>query len=225
MDKLKVRLVIWVTSDCNLHCPHCSQRHTMLSNKDYEMAMEEVNYIVQSCKERDLFFDCIEITGGEPSLWSNLQEGVKRFAEICNTVTLVTNGNEPEKILGLNLETWGVSATQATPEQLKRYANERKVFFNSHPHKKFPEEPVPDSLPAQCCVALSPDGLPQNNIMYLRGWVYYCCNAFALSKKAGSEDGTWLPFELDFISYFNNKKFDKKICSYCLCNQKIYNKL
>ena len=223
---MKTRLVIWVTSECNLHCPYCSQRHTRTKHKGYEMPMSEVAYIVVSCIVRDIRFDCIEITGGEPSLWSNLKEGVKEFARISDFVTLVTNGNDPDRILDLKLYTFGVSTTQATDEQLQQYKSaDRQIFYNSYPHKRLPEEPVTDSLPAKCCVALTPTMEPQNNIMYVRGWVYYCCNAFALSRKAGHEDGTRIPFENDFMAYFNNKVFDKQICSYCICNQIIYNKL
>lgn len=219
------RLMIWVTSDCSLNCKWCSQRYTRKRFEGYQMSLDEVEYIVNNCQRRGLYFDVIEITGGEPSLWENLEYGVRRFGYICDSVTLVTNGNNPERIKALGLKEWVVSASQATQEQIEAY-RDTPAIYNTHQHRQPPTEPLDDVLPADCCVALTPNGAyPQNLIMYLRGKVYYCCNAFALSEFAGEETGTVCDFEDDFMVLFSDKTYDKQICRYCICNHNVWNRI
>lgn len=223
---MKTRFYIWVTSDCNLKCKWCSQRHTIQQNLSYQMSMVEVYNIVNSCKDRGIHFDIIEITGGEPSVWKNIKKGIRAFQEICDQVTLVTNGNNPELIMSLGLNHWIVSASQATQEQIEAYkvAGDR-VVFNTHSHKCPPDTPVINSLPAKCCISVSRQGELQNGIEYIRGKVYYCCDAFTYSGKAGLTDDIVCDFEDDFLSFFSNKKYDKEICKYCLCNGNVWNKV
>ena len=220
---MKTRLYIWVTSDCNLSCPYCSQAYTMRQHKGYQMDLQEIHSIVNSCKERGLYFDIIEITGGEPSLWKNIEEGVKLFAEICDMVTLATNGNNPELILSLGLKTWIVSASQATPKQMKKYEPvKHKLTINSHTHKKAPDHPVFNSLPAICCSRVTPQGEAQVSMQYLKGNVYYCCDAFAHTEYVEESDSIVCSFEDDFLVKYKDKKYDQKICQYCLCNQNVW---
>jgi len=221
---MTTRFMIWVTSDCSLNCRWCSQRFTRQKHEGYQMSMDEIEYIVNNCQRRGLYFDVIEITGGEPSLWENLEYGVRRFGYICDTVTLVTNGNNPERIKALGLKEWVVSASQATPEQLEAYKG-TPAIYNTHAHRKPPEEPFDNVLPADCCVALTPNGVcPQNLVMYLKNKVYYCCNAFVLSEFAG-EEGIVCSFEDDFMLLFSDKTYDKEICRYCICNHNVWNKI
>ena len=224
---MKTRLLIWVTSDCNLKCKWCSQRYTMDQHRGYQMTMYEVIYIVQSCLHRGIYFETIELTGGEPSLWEHLEEGTRYFEKICNEVTLVTNGNNPERIIALDLKRWIVSSSQATRQQVEKYTPVRtRVWFNNHNHKPMPDEPIADSLPASCCVSRDPfTEEPQINMLYLQGKVWFCCNAYALSEKAGVTEDLWCHFENDFMGKFTEREFDKAICSYCLCNGKIWEKI
>ena len=218
------RFMIWVTSDCTLNCKWCSQRYTRRKHDGYQMSMDEIEYIVNNCQRRGLYFDVIEITGGEPSLWENLEYGVRRFGYICDTVTLVTNGNNPERIKSLGLKEWIVSTSQATGEQLESY-KDTPAIYNTHEHREPPTEPFEDVLPADCCVSLTPDGAcPQNLIMYLKGKVYYCCNAYALSEFTG-EEGIVCSFEDNFNVLFLDKTYDKEICKYCICNHNVWNRL
>lgn len=222
---MTTRLLIWVTSFCNLKCPHCSQAYTMEMYPNYDMSIYEITHIVESCMERKIHFDVIELTGGEPSLWDHLEYGVNAFRKICDEVTLVTNGNDPERIKALGLNSWLVSSSQATKEQLRQYEG-CPVIYNSHKHKPLPEKAFEDSLPADCCVRISPEGKEQNNILYLKGLVWYCCNAYALTKNLWFIDRSiFIDFNEDFLSFYKDKKFDRHICKYCLCNHKIWNKI
>lgn len=220
-----IRLFIWVTSNCNLSCKWCSQNYTMTQNKGYQMSQQEITDIVNECIRCGIIFDTIEITGGEPTLWDNIEFGVNWFKTICGTLTLATNGNNPELVKSLGLKTWIVSESQATLDQMSHYRNISGLTINSHSHKKIPAEPIPNSLPAECVLRNSPQGIPQNALMYLRGKIYYCCNAFALSDRAEITNEIFCNFEDDYITKFSGKKFDKEICSYCLCNSKVWNSI
>ncbi len=225
---MRTRLLIYVTSECNLSCKWCNQKYTMSQNEGYEMSMEEVHAIVESCKRRNIRFNYIELTGGEPTLWKHIREGVAAFRRISNEVTLVTNGNNPELILSLDLRTWGVSASQATKAQLEKYRNSTSgsIFYNAHSHKQTPDKPLPDTLPADCGVSYLPHKrIQQNSYTYIRGKVYYCCTAFPLSEKVGLTPDLVCDFEDNFIAKFADKTFNKSICSYCLCNKKVWMQL
>jgi hypothetical protein len=224
------RLVIWVTSVCNLSCKFCNQRYTMDNNPEYQMSIDEVKYIVNSCLERGIHFDIIEITGGEPSLWENITEGVPLLNQITKTLTLVTNGNNPDLIISLGLKGWGVSATQATKEQLAKFDRVRdRAFINGHTHKQVPFVPIEDSLPAACCVRGDPDlhamAGEVNSMMYIRGNVYYCNCAFALQERIPLNEDVVCKFEDDFVAKFINKQYDQEMCKYCLCNSNVWNKI
>lgn len=158
------KLVVWVTSDCTLKCRYCSQKYTMEYHKEYQMTQSEVDYIVSSCKRRGIRFSRVELTGGEPSLWENLEYGVERFKELTDNIFLVTNGNNPDRIIDLKLNDFIVSSSQASSLQLAKYQNVKGISYNAHQHKKLPVEPYLDSLPANCCVRLSHHGVLKNKL-------------------------------------------------------------
>jgi len=225
---MKTRLYIWVTSDCNLACPYCSQQNTMKENKGYQMSIDEAYRIVKSCQQRNLHFDTIELTGGEASLWKHIREGVVMFGRIADNVTLATNGNNPDLVKSLGMKTWIVSASQATKEQMAKYEPiKRRLTINKHRHKKMPNSPVINSLPALCATSRDPlTGEPQTCFQYLRGKVYHCCDAAAHCYRLGlSHEEYSCDFEEDFIKRFYHKTYNKEICQYCLANQKVWNQL
>lgn len=221
---MRTRFYIWVTSDCNLSCKWCIQRYTMDQNKGYSMQRDEIDYIVDSCKSRSIHFNIIELTGGEVSLWEHLEYGVQKFSEICNYVTLATNGNNPERIIALDLKTWIVSASQATPEQLNKYEKVKdKIAFNYHKHKKMPDHAVVNSLPSRCCTSTDSFKVRQTTMEYIRGKVWYCPDAFAHTEKTGVYPEIVFDFKRDFINKFSRKRYNQKICQYCLGNGNIWN--
>ena len=193
--------------------------------RGYQMSRKEIKNIVDSCIIRRIRFKTIELTGGEVTMWENLEYGVHMFERIADEVTFVTNGNHPERVIALNLPKWIVSASQASKSQLEKYEPYKdRITFNSHKHKKLPTEPVLDSLPALCCLRTDPYGVPQEVFWYALGEVWYCCDAFAHSEYCTDKDIV-CKFEEDFISKFSNKTYDKCICQYCLCNRKVWDKI
>lgn len=224
--KERVKFLIWVTSDCNMSCPLCNQAHTMRTHKGYQMSMKEVFGIVESCKKRGIHFEDIELIGGEPTLWINLKEGVKELKKITDHIFFVTNGTNPEIPPASGVDRWVVSISQVTRENKKVFAKygTSKMKFTGHYHKKVPDKPLDGVLPADCVASRCtfPPHQPENNIVYLKGKMYYCNLVVGLSDRLPIEEDTVCDFEDDFLSFFKDKKFDKEMCRYCLCNHKVW---
>jgi hypothetical protein len=202
------------------------QKDVMKMDPDYDMSTIEIREIVSSLERRNIRFDIIEITGGEPTLWSNIRYGVTMFKTVADKVTLVTNGCDPSLVMSLNLPFFGVSASQTTTEQLSKFEPVKDKFFtNDHQHKKPPIKPVPGSLPAKCTLIHTRAQEKQIMLGYMYRRIYYCCNACALGEIVGVDLATICDFEDDFLEKFKDRKFDRAICSVCLCNSKVWDKV
>lgn len=226
-----MRLMIWVTSLCNLNCPHCSQKPTMAAFRDYNMTLDELRWIVADSVNRGLHYEMIEFTGGEASMWPHLEDAVDivKASGICDEIFLVTNGNNPDRIVSLShkLSFYVLSTSQATKfqEAVHKYAK-CPVLTNSHKHKPVPHKPIAGTLPATCCVANNPHGKPSDQYLYLDGRIYYCCNAFANATILGCMDESLsCSFSDDFVTYFANKDYKHPICSVCVCNANVWGKI
>ncbi len=88
----KVAAVIW-TPGCNLRCPICYNIDLVL-NKPGLPCYPEERIIAHLKKERD-FLDGLVITGGEPTLQSDLLQFVKKIKTAGFLVKLDTNGTNP----------------------------------------------------------------------------------------------------------------------------------
>ena len=225
---INLKLLIWVTSDCNLKCPLCNQNYTIITHLNYQMSMEELRHIIDSCKVRGIRFSNIELIGGEPTLWKHLRDGVEALKEITDDVWFVTNGNDPELVISLGLKHWIVSTNQCTQAQLERFAGHYdKIKYNPCAHKIVPDIPLPDSLPAICNVSHSPfnSSIEENGLGYLFGDVYYCNCIVALGDMTPITNDLICRFEDDFVMKFAEKKFDKPACQRCLCNDKVWTRI
>jgi organic radical activating enzyme len=220
-------MLIWVTSGCNLKCPLCIVRHAQKVLDGYEMGIAEVKFFIQSCKDRKIHFDTIIFTGGEPTVWKHLFPATVWFylSGITDKIALISNGCLPQKIFDISpmLSHYAISATQATAENIELFKRSGDtIVFNNEGHRTPQTEPVENSLPAVCGNSMDLLGKPTNQIHYMAGKVYYCCNALIQSEHTGLTDDLVCDFTEDFIQKFSNKLYDKAICSYCLCNDKVW---
>ena len=221
-----VHMVVWVTSRCNLRCPLCNERSAIEENPNYDMPLEELHQFIDSSVRRGIHYAAVELTGGEPTLWPHFVEGLRMLAnsEIANWTTFVTNGRDATAVASAVHEitpVYGVSATQATPEQVAEHLRiNPNVFVNSSPHRRTPDLPVPGSLPAICVVENNRVGRHVLPLAYYDGWVYHCCTARALGGHRLS-----CPFEGDFLQFFTDTPRSQPICQQCLCNSKVWSSL
>jgi len=86
---------------CNFRCPFCHNKNLVLNQNIEEIPFEEVlNFL----KLRKNMLDAVCITGGEPTLYSNLKETIKAIKELGYFVKLDTNGTNPEMLKELIAE-------------------------------------------------------------------------------------------------------------------------
>jgi organic radical activating enzyme len=223
-------LLLWVTSKCNLKCPLCSVKHIQILYPDYEMSIDEVKEIIESTKKRNIHYGMIQYGGGEPTQWSNLKEATKLFYEsgITDAITLISNGTAPNDIFEIYpmLSCYAISATQSPPQNIELFRKSgHKVDFNFSKHKSVPLLPLPNTLPASCCNNYDYLKRLTNQIHYVNGKVYYCCYALSLGNKTEITSDLYCDFKDNFIEKFQNKKYNKQICQYCLCNGNVWSQI
>ena len=80
------------TCGCNMNCWYCHNRDLITQQTgDYDE-----NKILDFLKERKGFLDAVVVTGGEPTLQTDLKEFVKKVKDMGYLVKLDTNGTNPE---------------------------------------------------------------------------------------------------------------------------------
>ena len=81
---------------CNFRCPFCHNSSLVL-NPDSQMALNEEE-IFAFLKKRRNMLDGVVITGGEPTLHSDLPLLIKKIKELGHLVKLDTNGSHPAMV-------------------------------------------------------------------------------------------------------------------------------
>jgi hypothetical protein len=192
------------------------------------MSLEELDHFILSCKTRNIRFDFIELTGGEPTLWPLFEEGVKKLveSEITERVTFITNGSSPElavRVANQHNLRYVVSKTQATPAQIEYHKNYGVgVSWNTEPHIECPTSLHLENVPASCSQKQSREGFVVRELCYDQGKVWYCCTAEANMRRLGVDDPTLCcNFDDDYDTFFKDRKFDRTICGSCLCNSRM----
>ena len=213
-----------------MDCPLCMVKHTMSCYPGYEMTMEELRGITSSSKKRGIHYDTITLTGGEPTSWPNLKQALKELyiSKIADNLTLITNGTNIEKIIEVKpfLNYYAVSYTQCGMKRKAEFdALGHTIIYNGGEHKVIPTEPLKDTIPTECCNEKSFIGVKQNQVHYIAGKVYYCCYAKLFEYQIPLKGDMVCDFTDDFVAKFSNKKYDKEICKYCICNHKVWKQI
>ena len=93
----KKKLRISITSSCNMKCSYC---HNEGNKGQSSLQIEQIRKILKKCK--NIEFDTVRLTGGEPLLVENIENICKMIIEEFNlNVEINTNGIEIEKLLNL----------------------------------------------------------------------------------------------------------------------------
>lgn len=91
------------TQGCNMNCVFCHNRCLIGETQQNTVTGDEIFAFLQ---KRKGFLDGVVVTGGEPTLQSDLQGFIKRIKDLGYPVKLDTNGTNPEvieKLLDKNL--------------------------------------------------------------------------------------------------------------------------
>lgn len=81
---------------CNFRCPFCHNGELVLHDKLYDEYFEEE--IFKYLRKRIGLLDGVTISGGEPTLYKDLPELIKKIKDIGYKVKLDTNGTNPQML-------------------------------------------------------------------------------------------------------------------------------
>ncbi|MGD8545748.1 MAG: anaerobic ribonucleoside-triphosphate reductase activating protein [Candidatus Bathyarchaeota archaeon] len=87
----RVATVLFATG-CNLRCPYCQNWRIVVDPSPPFLSAEKV---VQILEDRKMYLNAVVITGGEPTIYADLPEFLKKLKEAGFDLKLDTNGFSP----------------------------------------------------------------------------------------------------------------------------------
>jgi hypothetical protein len=216
---LRNTITIYTNSECNLACPACNDRDRAKADPTYETTVNDIDRLIESCQRHGYEFE-VNLAGGEPLLWSNLEVAVDRISRaVCfGSITLFTNGMYPDRLSDelvdrlttVRVSVFGSVNAAAIEKVRSRVPPGKLRLFDARVHYHNARDRGPDSvLPARCWTA--------EEIEYFNGRVYVCCMARNLALRFG------LPFksnpvESPFMDGLADGRYVMEGCRYCLAN-------
>ncbi|MEA2088854.1 MAG: radical SAM protein [Patescibacteria group bacterium] len=102
------KVVLELTSSCNLNCKHCFYRHNKKYHSSNFLKKEKFFVLIDKFKKNNI--SKLVLTGGEPTIHPNFIEIANYAKKKISKVTLCTNGvikNKKlrDKIIDLNFDT------------------------------------------------------------------------------------------------------------------------
>jgi len=91
----KVSAVVFLAG-CNFRCPFCQNRDLVLTPEKIPSIPEKE--ILGFLEERKKWLDGVVVTGGEPTIWKDLPEFLRKIKELGYPVKLDTNGVNPKML-------------------------------------------------------------------------------------------------------------------------------
>ena len=86
------------TNGCNFRCHFCHNKNLVLNKDIKEISFEEIyNFL----KLRKNMLEAVVITGGEPTIYSNLEEKLQKIKDLGYYIKLDTNSSNPDVIINL----------------------------------------------------------------------------------------------------------------------------
>ena len=85
------RLRLSITDSCNLMCNYCTNEGQLHNYGNY-LSLDFINRLYKKIVSEGIFVRKINITGGEPLLHPDLIQIIKMSKDVCNSITLNTNG-------------------------------------------------------------------------------------------------------------------------------------
>jgi pyruvate formate lyase activating enzyme len=103
---LKTSLIEWsgkicsvlFTPGCNFRCPFCHNPDLVDPQKIDKNILKDEEEIIKDLEERKKWIDAVVITGGEPTLQSDLHDFLKKIKIMGFLTMMHTNGTRPEII-------------------------------------------------------------------------------------------------------------------------------
>ena len=117
------------TQGCNFKCPYCHNPDLIPVNSKNKEYMN-LNYFWDFLKKRKKFLDGIVITGGEPTLQSDLVEFIEKIKSKNFKVKLDTNGAKPEivrELINNELINYIAMDIKSSLPKYNNYSNDNEI--------------------------------------------------------------------------------------------------
>jgi hypothetical protein len=218
-------LILHAISACTLSCEHCGQGAWRDDTPQYKLTLEQVKKLLDVSRSSGYEIKEIIISGGEPTLWKDLDPSLKLFKEypdVVKTVTLFSNGTRPineETIKNVNsviisfYKGSSVPFIQAAREKCVQLGVKFKLK-NKDKFYPWPKEAVPDSVPGRCvCPFMS----------LLGDEIAVCGEIFEIEKRYKVDASQFrTKVEVGFMNAFNKVRLGAMdICSMCIENMNV----
>ncbi len=121
----RVAAVLW-TPGCNLRCPFCYNAELVLQELRPRTAPIATQSVLEKLRQRRHFLDGVVVTGGEPTLQTDLSEVLRRVKDLGLAVKLDTNGTQPRvlaRLLAAQLVDYVALDIKAPPGQYASYTH------------------------------------------------------------------------------------------------------
>ena len=228
-------LSIKTTTACTFpRCKNCSAISFMDANRGWQTPIGDIEKLIEYSKGAGYFFSHILLSGGEPLLWDNVVEGTRLLGSsgITENLILVTNAlaidfDNLDKVLGIiaDVDEFRISRYSRNAAVISRFLGivednpyRRKITVdNKMTHMIPPKEPVPNSIPAECCC---------NSYAVFNGCVEICGPSRNVIHNQGWNPNDFpelsIPISENYLDYFKDEdRFNKEWCKYCIANKKV----
>jgi hypothetical protein len=229
-DHITDRICLEVCSDCQYDCLNCGHGSFRSVYKNYHMSIDELNRFLYYTKKSNYHIRDVYLHGpGEPTLWKNLNEGLKILYEspVVGNVYIVTNGVSLNRIKEETFQYIYIvliavypdakendlitHLCQEFPEKIKFHVESQ---FLSHPTKEYP-----NSIPCRC-ICPFPSVIDNK--------IFYCSPAIFDAAKAKGVDifdchEVYSELKENYLHNVSVGNFD--LCKYCLLNSGIHEHL
>jgi len=219
-------VTFFVCLQCQRHCSECSQQPLMNWKPKYQMSLEEIEKFIKVTKDSGYDkFKWIIISGGEPLLWNNLEEGLSllKKSKIANAIKIFSNGINVSKITYKVLINSSVIRVSQYKENwqilqdLKRQYKNKIEIVDRTVHTKLPTKLYDNVLPAKChCQGYA---VCDNKI-------YACPMIPAICRKLNFDIEYFcpiIPHWVEALDLFNRE--NEYVCQGCIGNLKVREKI
>jgi pyruvate formate lyase activating enzyme len=154
---------------CNFRCPYC-QNPDLIKNPE---KLPTISYkeLVDFLKDRRDWLDGIVITGGEPTIWSELPKLIENIKNMNYEIKLDTNGSRPDMIEQLIKEKMIDYIAMDIKGPLEKYDLITKVDVNKVSIKKSVDIIKNSGLAYEFRTTVLPTLLTENDILAIGQWL------------------------------------------------------
>lgn len=231
------RITLFTNSVCNLSCSECIMKFQMTKEYEgrvhndwkYQMSIQEVKDFVYFSEASNYVFDIV-LSGGEPMLWKNLEEGLKilRKSSCVNRIIMFSNGMQYKR-MNQNIVNMldrirfsiykdvegGSNNTKHIKEFESLYSKNSEIISVDRSHFfPNPKKPLEIYEPVKC---MNPER------MFYKGQIYACPHSGSLAAHAQSNVKVSEKIGLNFLQGTGDirKNHEKEICSLCISNKTV----